>query len=61
MGAYSNWQVEQFERLLKELVLKGEEAGVPWISDSLRAMADKLDSDAEAASQEWFRTRTPPR
>jgi hypothetical protein len=35
---------ERFRAALIELVLEGRDAGAPWMSDTLRSVADKMDS-----------------
>jgi hypothetical protein len=42
--SYSSYKQERFDEELAKLVLLGWDAGVPWMSDALREMADKLDS-----------------
>jgi hypothetical protein len=47
MAAYTNRQAEQFKKNLQELCDEAYAAGVLWIPDHLREMADKLDGGSK--------------
>jgi hypothetical protein len=53
--SYSSYMNDGFRHELVQLVLQGRDAGVPWMSDTLREIADRMDiRPAEQDMRTWL-------